>query len=708
MPSQRRVFIYLFRVAVLCAAYFGMAKLGLELAYSAKQITLIWPPAGIALASLLIWGFPLWPGIFLGAFAVNFSVSGFFFSSFGIAASNTAAALAGVFLLRKIKGFNQTFVRMSDYTWFVLLGAVIPTLISAFLGTSNLILSGAISAASAKDFFLFFRTWWIGDLTGVIIFAPVFLVWPHILDIARNRRRLMEVLIFLSVCLDASLFLFNPATHYFTVTLLPLTLWAIVRFYQSGVVFMTLFCLIVSIFGTIGGFGLFAHIGSPQENLLFAQIFLSIISAGSMLVALSAFEGKKSVEEWKKLSLALHEKISEQAEKLAARAQELQEYIDHTSIFTAKVGIDGTILVSSKSAKAASGISNKELLKTNFLEGPWWSFDPEVQARVRNAFRRAVSGETIRYDEQILAFGTTRIWISLGLIPVPGKNGKTAFIIAEGVDVTERKKLENSLVESQYELEKKVAQRTSELHDANMSLKEEVALRDRFLATLSHELRNPLSPIINAVEIIRMMNIEDEETRKLFEIIERQANQMARLLKDLMDVSRIAHQKINLEIGQVEIADVMKAAIETTRPWFLNEKHELSVSLPVEPLVVEGDALRLEQILINILNNASKYTPEGGRIFLSARSENRKAVITVRDNGVGISPRMLPKVFDLFSQDKKSNNMAKGGLGIGLALSKALTELHGGNITVSSEGQGKGSVFEVILPLKQTELVAKK
>lgn len=708
MPSQRRVFIYLFRVAVLCATYFVAAKLGLELAYSAKQITLVWPPAGIALASVLIWGFRVWPGIFLGAFAINFSVSGLFFSSFGIAASNTAAALTGVFLLRRIQGFNQSFARMSDYIWFILLGAATPALVSAFLGTSNLVLSRTISVVSTEDFFSFFRTWWLGDMAGILIFAPIFLIWPHVRDIVQERKRLVEGLSLFSVCAFISFFIFNPATHYFIVVLLPLTLWAIVRFYQSGVAVMSLYLLFVSIFGTIGGYGLFAHIGNPEENLLFSQMFLSVISMGSMMVALVMFEGKKSVEEWKKLSLMLHEKISEQSEKLVTRAEELQEYIDHMSIFTAKIALDGTILVASKSAKTASGLSPGNLMKTNFLEGHWWAFDPAVHARVRDAFRRVTLGETIRYDEQILAFGTTRIWISLGLIPVFGKDKKIDFIIAEGLNITERKKLEDALLESQYELEKKVVKRTHELNDANTSLKEEVALRDRFLATLSHELRNPLSPIINAVEILCMMNTEDKETRKLFEIIERQANQMARLLKDLMDVSRIAHQKINLEIGQVEIADIMKAAIETTRPWFLKEKHELSVSYPEQPLVVEGDPLRLEQVLINILNNASKYTPEGGRVFLSARQEDRKAVITVRDDGVGISPKMLPKIFDLFSQDKKTNNMAKGGLGIGLALSKALTELHGGNITVSSEGQGKGSVFEVILPLKQTELVAKK
>lgn len=698
--QKNLIFIYLFRIAILFAAYFFTAKLGFGFAYSAKQITLVWPPAGIALAAMLLWGFSVWPGIFLGALAINFSISGLFLSSFGIAAGNTLAALLGAFLLRRISGFTQSFARASDYVWFIFLGAAVPALVSALLGVSSLAFSHSILTDSWKDFFFFFRTWWFGDVTGVLVFAPIFLIWPHVLGIMRDKSRLPEMLALLSFCTFTSFFVFNPATHYFIAALLPLTLWAIVRFHQTGVVFMTLFLLVVSIFGTVEGFGLFANIGTPEENLLFSQIFLNIISVGSMLIALSIFEGKRSVEQWKKLSLMLHERIAEQSEKLAARAQELEDYLNFMSIFTVKVAPDGSLLRVSKSAEKASGLSREELMKTNFLDGQWWAFNPEVHARVRDAFHRALLGEKIRYDEQILAFGNP-IWINLGLIPIPGKDGKTAFIIAEGLNITKRKNLERALTESHHELEKKVEERTDELNNAVTALKEEVSLRDRFLATLSHELRNPLSPIISAVEMIHIMNIKDEDMRKLFEIIERQAKKMAHLLKDLLDISRIAHQKIDLGISPVELKHVMGAAVETARPLFSKREHDLSVSFPEKSVLLDGDALRIEQIIVNLLNNAAKYTPEGGKIFLSGRSENGNAVVTVKDNGIGIPAKMMPKIFTLFSQDEKSLEMAKGGLGIGLALAKALAELHGGGITVSSEGVGKGATFEVFIPLKR-------
>lgn len=700
MVFPRHTFVFLFRLAVLFAAYFFAAKLGLGFSYSAQQISLIWPPAGIALAAVLLWGFSVWPGIFLGALLVNFLTSGLFLSSLGMAVGNTIAALLGAFLLRKIKGFEPAFHKVSDYLWFILAGAAGPTLISALVGVGSLAFSNASSVVSSGDFFSLFFLWWIGDMTGVLVFAPVFLIWPHVQDITKDDSRLLEGLALFLFCLLAGFFVFNPATHYFIVTLVPLTLWATVRFYQPGVMFMTLFLLLVSVFGTTGGFGLFAHIGSPEKNLLFAQLFLSIISAGSMLVALSAFEGKKSVEEWKKLSLLLHEKISEQAEKLAARAHDLQEYIDHMSIFTAKLAIDGTILAASKSTETASGLSHKELMNTKFLDGRWWTFTPEVRTRIHAAFQKAVSGEIVRFDEQILVSGALK-WINLGFVPILGKDGKATCIIAEGLNITRRKALEDTLKKSHDELEKEVGKRTDELNGANTSLKKELLLRDRFLATLSHELRNPLSPIISAVEIIRMMDIGDEEARKLFEIIERQANKLARLLKDLLDVSRISHQKINLDISSIELKRVMEAAVETAHPLFSKREHGLSVSFPEKPILFSGDPMRIEQIIVNLLNNAAKYTPEGGKICLSGRSENGNVMITVKDNGIGISAEMLPKIFTLFSQDEKSLDMARGGLGIGLALAKALTELHGGTITASSDGPGKGAVFEVRIPLKQ-------
>ncbi len=701
MRIENRIFTYLFRAAILCAAYFVSAKFGLTLTYSAEQISLVWPAAGIALAALLLFGWNLWPGIFLGAFAINFWASGLLLSSLEIALGNTLAAVIGVLLLCTVKGFDASFLKVRDYVWFVLYGAMLPTLASAFIGVGSLALANSISVSSWGDFFSFFRIWWVGDALGVLVFAPVFLVWPHVKAINQDSKRLAEAgVLFLSSAL-AGFIIFNNTIPYLGVFLPPFTLLAAVRFYQPGAAIMTLLLSAISILGTVHGMGPFANFENPETGLFFSRIFVGIMAVASMAVALIMFEKEKAVEEWKKLSLLLHEKISEQAEKLGIRAHELQEYIDHMSIFTAKVAPDGSLLAVSQATEEAAGLMHEDLMKTNFLEGAWFTFDPHVSARVRDAFERAVSGEPVQYDEQILVFGTSLLWINFGLVPVAGKDGKTAFIIAEGLDITKRKKLENDLEQARHEMENKVAERTEELHRANNALTEEVNHRDQFLATLSHELRNPLAPIMSTVEMLRMTHGDNPELKKHLEVLERQTNVLARLLKDLLDVSRLAYQKIDLEIRSVDVGNVMKSAIETVRPFMEKCGHTLSVSFPEDPIVIEGDALRIEQIIVNLLNNAVKYTPEGGQISLRGRMENEKAVITVKDSGIGISAKMLPKIFTLFSQDKKSLGMANRRLGIALALAKALAELHGGTITASSEGTGKGAVFEVVLPLKQ-------
>jgi len=223
--------------------------------------------------------------------------------------------------------------------------------------------------------------------------------------------------------------------------------------------------------------------------------------------------------------------------------------------------------------------------------------------------------------------------------------------------------------------------------------------KDEFLATLAHELRNPLAPIRNAVQIMQLSRDEaiHENARK---IIERQLRQMVHLVDDLLDVSRISQGKVELRRAQADIADIVLNAIETSRPLIDAGRHELTVRIaPPRALLVDGDVTRLCQILANLLNNAAKYTPEGGHIQVSAERDGAQAVISVQDSGIGIAPEMLPRVFDLFAQVDRSMERAQGGLGIGLALVKRLVEMHGGSVGAFSAGADRGCRFVVRLPL---------
>ncbi len=230
--------------------------------------------------------------------------------------------------------------------------------------------------------------------------------------------------------------------------------------------------------------------------------------------------------------------------------------------------------------------------------------------------------------------------------------------------------------------------------------------KDEFLATLAHELRTPLAPIRNSVHILRLAGGDRGVAERVYEMMERQVNHMVRLVDDLMEVSRITRGKIDLRKEPVELAAVVHSAVETSKPLIETARHQLAIDLPAGPLTLNADPVRLAQVLANLLNNAAKYTPEGGRIWLTARRAGANVEISVRDSGAGIPAEVLPKVFDLFMQGERTYSRAQGGLGIGLTLVRSLVNLHGGGVEARSDGPGRGSEFVVRLPLAAAQLAA--
>jgi signal transduction histidine kinase len=260
--------------------------------------------------------------------------------------------------------------------------------------------------------------------------------------------------------------------------------------------------------------------------------------------------------------------------------------------------------------------------------------------------------------------------------------------------LVESRALAREALRRQRELEVEIAQRKR----AEAMLKEADRRKDEFLAMLAHELRNPLAPIRNAVHILQLRMPDDQSLRQPLEVIDRQVRQLAGLVDDLLDVSRITHGQINLRKQTLPLAEVVAQAVETSQPLLEARRHRLDIHLPTEPIFVEADPTRLAQVLLNLLNNAAKYTEEVGHIHLIVERQDAEAVIHVRDNGIGIAPEMLPKIFELFAQGERTPDRSQGGLGIGLTLVRRLVELHGGTVQAFSEGLGKGSEFVVRLP----------
>ena len=260
------------------------------------------------------------------------------------------------------------------------------------------------------------------------------------------------------------------------------------------------------------------------------------------------------------------------------------------------------------------------------------------------------------------------------------------------------------------ELESRVASRTAELE---ASMQRQVALteqlreadrrKDEFLALLAHELRNPLAPVVNAVNIMRMKETGDPDLLWCREVIERQAYQLTRLVDDLLDVSRITLGKIKLRPERLEIASAISGAVEASRPLIESHRHEFVVTMPDHAIELNGDLARLTQVVANLLNNAAKFQNEGGRIELVVEQTGQEAVITVRDHGIGIPPQMLSEVFELFTQGERTLDRSQGGLGIGLSLVKTVVEMHGGGVSAGSDGVDRGSEFVIRLPCLRPE-----
>jgi PAS domain S-box-containing protein len=245
----------------------------------------------------------------------------------------------------------------------------------------------------------------------------------------------------------------------------------------------------------------------------------------------------------------------------------------------------------------------------------------------------------------------------------------------------------------------------TDIHDlkqAQQAQQETDRRKDEFLATLAHELRNPLAPIRNAVEVLKLKGPPEPVLQSARDTIERQVAHMVRLIDDLLDVSRITWGKLQLRLERVDLAEVLAQALEASRPFAEYAGHNLAVDLPTYPIPLDADLVRLAQVFSNLLNNACKYTDAGGRIHLGAECVGKQVAVTVEDTGIGIPPDHLPRVFEMFSQVSADTGRSQTGLGIGLSLACSLVEMHGGHIEARSEGLGKGSVFTVWLPLATT------
>jgi PAS domain S-box-containing protein len=362
------------------------------------------------------------------------------------------------------------------------------------------------------------------------------------------------------------------------------------------------------------------------------------------------------------------QEIDERFDLLATEAKEYAVFL---------VGTEGHLLCWNPAAERIFGYHSPEILGKHFSR----FFTPEdlITGQPEYELTTALANGRVASDLWQVRKDGTRFWCHATVTPLLNENKQVRSFARVMHDLTDTQAQEAQ------------RKRGDDLAAANRS-------KEEFMALLSHELRNPLSPILNALNIQRQIKTDDPILQQAADIIERQVGHMVRLVDDLLDIGRITKGKLRLSREQVELRVMVNRAADDARPLMEARKHGFSVSLPMTAIWVDGDPARLVQIMVNLLNNAAKYTDPGGLIRINVFQENAEAVIKIWDNGMGIPPEMLPHVFDLFAQVDGALSRSQGGLGIGLALVRNLVEMHGGRVQAYSEGLGKGCEFTVRLP----------
>jgi signal transduction histidine kinase/CheY-like chemotaxis protein len=544
-PAMSRPLPYPTALLTLTAIYFGAGTLGLSLAILQPNASAVWPPTGLALAALLLFGYRLWPAVFIGAFLVNLAIKTPLAPSLAIATGNTLEAVAGAILTRRFANGLAAFDRAAGISRYVFCAVLPSTALSPTIGVTALTLFGKLN-----NYFPVWLTWWTGDFVSDLVVAPLLVVWFTRPPVRLQPKRLIEAL-----CLAAALLLYGrvifgaglpggSARHPLAHLGIPLLLWAALRFRHRGATAAALIVSAVAVWGTLHGSGSFA-VGGPNDSLLLLQAFI----------------------------------------------------------------------------------------------------------------------------------GTSTL---------------TALVLAAVVTQHERAQTERQAL-----LDREQAAR-AEAERANLA-------KDQFLAVLSHELRTPLTPVMLTASIMEANDQLPQAVRADAHTIRRNVELEARLIDDLLDLSRIANGKLNLNLQPVEIHALLEAVREMTNPDAASKRMSLHWKLDARNDRVQGDAARLQQVLWNLLKNAVKFTPEGGQIHVRTRDDGSDTIaVEITDSGIGIGEEALPRIFTPFDQGGQATTRRFGGLGLGLAISKAIAQMHHGAIAAQSPGEGRGSTFTLTLPTTQS------
>ena len=523
-------------ISALALVYFIAGKLSLHLAFLNASASPVWPPAGIALAALLVLGFRVWPAIFLGAFLVNLMTAGNIWTSVGIAGGNTLEALCGAWLISRFAGGARVFDRPQDVFKFAL-AALISTTISPALGVTSLAFAGFVQWANYSAIWL---TWWLGDASGVLVVAPLLILWSATASRRNwNRAQAIEVTILLLLLVALAETVFGGwlpiSARNYPISFIcgPIVIWTAFRFTPRETATGIFVLSAIAIWGTLHGFGPFI-LQTKNQSLAMLQGWTAALTITAMAIAAAIAERNRA-----------HAAVEQQKEAVEA------------------------------------------------------------------------------------------------------------------------------------------ANRT----------------KDNFLAMLSHELRTPLTPVLAALDTLEADGLRSTESKNSLSMIRRNVELESQLIDDLLDLTRIAKDKLQLRFGPLDAHEVINNVVEICRPEAQARNLTLHLNLRAGAHHVSGDAAKFQQIVWNLLKNAIKFTADNGEITISSSNpEPQLFAVAVHDTGIGIEPEIMNRIFDPFEQGEHAFQRRYGGLGLGLAISKSLAQAHGGTLIARSEGRDRGSTF--ILTMK--------
>ncbi len=653
----------LLAISLLAIVYLISAKLGLAMAFVHPSATAVWPPTGIALAALILFGSQLWPAIFLGAFLANILTAGSVWTSLGIATGNTLEAVVAAYLVNRFAGGRHAFDRPQDVLKFAALAGLASTSISATIGVTTLSLGGHVSASQYARVWC---TWWLGDMGGALILAPLLILWLETPRFVENGRKLGECLLVFVLLAAVGYLAFARLPAFTTISIaffsIPILLWTAVRLGRREASAAVFLICAIAIWATQNGYGPFV-LADQNESLLLLQEFGGMIAVMIMMLSAAVFSRERTEQALRQSEKTVRRHLAE-LETIYRTAPVGLGLTDRNLRF---VSVNETLAeIDGMAASDHTARNLREILPEALADSlePLYRHVIDTGQPVVNL---EVQGETKAKP------GVSRIW-SVNYHPVPGDDGIMGVSVMVQ-EITERKQAEDALREADRR-------------------------KDEFLAMLGHELRNPLGVISTAVHLLRLRGPADPFFVEVRQTIERQTEHMSQMMNDLLDVARITRGQIRLKKEPCDLVDIVRRMVEDHRSAMDESGLQFVASLPDSPLWLLGDYTRLAQIVGNLLYNARKFTDQGGTVSVGlVAAPGPIALLSVQDTGIGIEPEILDRIFEPFTQSDHGIDRSRGGLGLGLALVKGLVELHGGGVRVESAGRGCGSVFTVRLPL---------